>query len=670
MKIYKGNIDFPDSVETNINELLDYLNNLNCDDSLSIYIGYPIVNLDNHTTVMKACIVSKKGLIAIYDSDKEKKDYNRFMISNFMSDEHISSIYLNNNNLLKFANIGNLDEIKVYLEENDILNSNEVDALHSMLQKIYGLTVPDKRTIENENSYGSLIKARSEKINYFDNNQFNSVYKELKSHVRIRGLAGSGKTILLVKKMAYIHYKYPTLDLAYVFFTKSLKQYITELFMKFYRDFDKYSEPNMDKIHIIHSWGGKNIDGFYSKVCDINDIPKKTLNDARRDYHDKKDIFGELCNEVLENNKNIVKMYDYVFVDEAQDFSLPFFKLVLKTLNYTGKMIYAYDELQSLNDNGIMPSKEEIFSKQQDECEDINLDVCYRTPKEILVTAHALGLGIYRKTPDGNPGIINMMQDCGVWKAVGYKVNSGTLEYGADVELDRDEYIKFKPDDCIVIKSVKDEDEQYDFVCNEIDRLLKEEDILPEDILIIDLDSRSLNENFACCREVLHNVNPKHRMHLVNTDNAIQFRVAGSVPYTTIFRAKGNEANIVFVLNVHNKSSMLTYSRNRLFTAFTRAKFKVYALGIEGETLESIINEYKEIIAADYKLKFKYPTEEELQNMRIISQKEVEDASKIDKAIKTLGGNTELTLGILKEQLKVESIDDLITKIREMQNGK
>lgn len=668
MKIYKGNIDFSDNVENSICNLVSYLKGLNYDDSFSIYIGYPIVDLDAHKTVMKACIVSKKGLIVIYDNIKEKVDYNRYMLVNIMNDEYISSIYLNNNSLLKFANINDLKEVKKCLDNSDILSSYDIDALHSMLQKIYGLTVPDKRTIEKENSYGSLIKARSEKINYFDNNQFNSVYKEIRSHIRIRGLAGSGKTILLVKKMAYMHYKNPSLELAYVFFTKSLKQYITKLFMKFYKDFDRYSEPNMEKIHIIHSWGGKNIEGFYSKVCDTNGFPKKTFNDALRDYHDKKDIFGELCNEILKN-KRILPMYDYVFVDEAQDFSLPFFKLVLRTLEYTGKMIYAYDELQSLNDNGMMPCREEIFSIH-DECEDINLDVCYRTPKEILVTAHALGLGIYRKTTDGKPGIINMMQDCGVWEAVGYKVIDGKLEYGADVELEREEYIKFKPNDCIVIEPVKDEDEQYRYICNEIDRLIKEEDILPEDILIIDLDSRSLNEHFASCREVLYSVNRDYKMNLVNTDNAIDFRVPGSVPYTTIFRAKGNEANIVFVLNVHNKSSILTYSRNRLFTAFTRAKFKVYALGIEGETLDAIINEHDKIVNADYKLKFKYPTEQELQNMRIISQREAEDVNKYDKAISALGGNTELTLGILKEQFKVESTEDLIAKIREMQNGK
>ena len=34
--------------------------------------------------------------------------------------------------------------------------------------------------------------------------------------------------------------------------------------------------------------------------------------------------------------------------------------------------------------------------------------------------------------------------------------------------------------------------------------------------------------------------------------------------------------NIVFILNAQTMSAMQTYSRNRLFTAMTRAKFKVY----------------------------------------------------------------------------------------------
>ena len=92
----------------------------------------------------------------------------------------------------------------------------------------------------------------------------------------------------------------------------------------------------------------------------------------------------------------IAPKYNYIFIDEAQDFCLSFFKLALKTLKYTGKMIYAYDELQSLNENNAMPTKQQIFG--DDVCEDINLSVCYRTPMEILVAAHSLGLGHHLKT--------------------------------------------------------------------------------------------------------------------------------------------------------------------------------------------------------------------------------------------------------------------------------
>mgnify|MGYP003294937719 FL=1 len=94
-------------------------------------------------------------------------------------------------------------------------------------------------------------------------------------------------------------------------------------------------------------------------------------------------------------NNQDVGLYDYVFIDEAQDFTLPFYKLALKSLKPTGKLVYAYDELQSLNTDNKMPSKYSIFGRKK--CEDINLSVCYRTPKEILVTAHALGLGVYKK---------------------------------------------------------------------------------------------------------------------------------------------------------------------------------------------------------------------------------------------------------------------------------
>jgi superfamily I DNA and RNA helicase len=52
--------------------------------------------------------------------------------------------------------------------------------------------------------------------------------------------------------------------------------------------------------------------------------------------------------------------------------------------------VYAYDELQKLNEGFSLPEPQEIFSTDIDS-DDI-LYKCYRNSKEIIATAHALGL--------------------------------------------------------------------------------------------------------------------------------------------------------------------------------------------------------------------------------------------------------------------------------------
>ena len=310
-----------------------------------------------------------------------------------------------------------------------------------------------------------------------------------------------------------------------MFYTKSLKQYIKDLFINFYRDFEKYKEPSdMDKIHILHSWGGAEIEGFYSRACKENGVARQGYNDVVGSNK-----FDKVCFNLLETlGDNGKKLYDYVFVDEAQDFSLGFFRLVLSTLEFNGKMIYAYDELQCLNDSvDTIPGKRAIFQEQP--CEDINLSICYRSPKEIIVTAHALGLGIYRKGKDGNSDIVNMMQDYSIWKATGYKELEGKLEYGQYVRLGRKEVIEYKPDQCVEIVDEESEITQYKAVCEEIYRLIKEEDVLPEDILLIDLATIKFQDHFGDFKMLFNEMLEEKaeditaKVHLVNKDNALRF---------------------------------------------------------------------------------------------------------------------------------------------------
>lgn len=666
MRIFGNADDLPQEVEQKIGTLINRIEEMGYSEEMSIYYGYPFIELDGKETIMKSCIICLKGIISIYADDQEMAVYQRHLSKLMLESPELSDFIWGSKSVLHSVHIDSSEEVINLLKNTeDCLTERNYRELNAIIQNMYGLNQTDDRDIQNENTLGALIKSRNNEINMLDQDQFVTIYKKTASHTRIRGLAGSGKTILLVKKMAYMHYKNRDLELVYVFYTKSLKQYIKDLFLNFYKDFEKYKEPDMTKIHILHSWGGNEMEGFYSKVCKENGIAREGYNDVSGSNK-----FDKVCRNLLNTLGSKGKeLYDYVFVDEAQDFSLGFFKLVLSTLKYNGKMIYAYDELQSLNDNSdSMPSKSSIF--HEEECEDINLSICYRTPKDIIVAAHALGLGIYRRNKQGEIDIINMMQDYSIWTAIGYEELSGKLAYGKDVVLGRKEVINKRPENCVEIYDVKDEQEQYATVCDEICRLIKNEDVLPEDILVIDLASISFQNNFSVFKrifgqKIIENPDVKSKVHLVNKDNALRFKRKGSVPYTTIFRAKGNEANIVFILNAQTMSSMQTFSRNRLFTAMTRAKFKVYILGAAGSSMTTLINEFSEIKDKDFTLDFRYPTEEELRKMRTIAKTEAKNADTYEKVFKSLKDNKELTIEILKEQVGAGSIAELIGKLQE-----
>lgn len=683
MKVYGKKdgltVNFKEKIEKAIMTISEVHSNL----PIYVYYGYPFFEMDNTKVIMKVCIICSKGFITLFGEEKEKIVYSRHLTDVMTRSSILYQIFeeVGTKGIIHSIQIDDLGALKnTLLDAEDHFKDSDIRIANIVIQKVYGINRADDRVINSKGSLGELIKKRNNEMSALDETQFEMIYDEVKHHTRIRGLAGSGKTILLVKKMAYLHYQYPDYEMAYVFYTKSLKQYILDLFEKHYHDYAPNRKPNLDKIHILHSWGGTEMEGFYSRACVENEVPRQTYNDVAGNNK-----FDKVCLNLLNTLTGKSKpLYDFVFVDEAQDFSINFFKLVLATLKYNGKMIYAYDELQSLNDyQDIMPSKQEIFKDEP--CEDVDLKICYRTPKKILVAAHALGLGIYRKNKEGKSAIINMMRDTNIWTAIGYSVEEGELAYGKQVRLNREEVIDIQPGECVSIKPVKQLEDQYHLVAEEILNLITNQDVLPEDIMIIDLSAIKLQDNyqefkkvFRDEKEVVLDELPMERreentykliqktgIHIVNKDNAIRFKKESSIPYTSIFRAKGNEANIVYIINAQTMSSMESYTRNRLFTAMTRARFKVSIIGVESPALATLNTECKEIVDHNFTLEFRYPNYEELEDMRTIAKEDAKNAETFGDAYNRLKGRTDMTVEILKEQLGVSSIDELISKLQE-----
>lgn len=70
-------------------------------------------------------------------------------------------------------------------------------------------------------------------------------------------------------------------------------------------------------------------------------------------------MFGDVCKEAVQATKNgSVEIYDVILVDEAQDFPPDFLRLCYLFLKPPKRLVYAYDELQSLNGLSVLPPDE------------------------------------------------------------------------------------------------------------------------------------------------------------------------------------------------------------------------------------------------------------------------------------------------------------------------
>ena len=84
MRIYGEYDGLSQDVINKIEKVKDLLNQYQ-DDEIALYYGYPIIEMDGSTNVMKSCIVSRNGIIGLYESDEEAMVYNRHFMKIIMS---------------------------------------------------------------------------------------------------------------------------------------------------------------------------------------------------------------------------------------------------------------------------------------------------------------------------------------------------------------------------------------------------------------------------------------------------------------------------------------------------------------------------------------------------------------------------------------------------------
>lgn len=516
---------------------------------------------------------------------------------------------------------------KIFPENTNPLSETQWKTLVSVIQKLeplnkyLGLYIEEPPT-----TVADAITLNEQKICVFDDAQQKAAIQVPDSGGRIRGLAGTGKTIILSWKAAYLHFKFPDKKILYTFYTKSLYNQIKKLITSFYHRYSE-KEPNWDNLRILHAWGGKEKEGVYSGACQANNIPTRSVKDY---WLMPTPPFGEACKDLLRHSKEklgdkLIEQYDFVLVDEAQDMPKEFFSLIKKLTKAPKRIVIAYDELQNTEDIE-MPDFGTLFGtdmllKKED---DILLQKSYRNNRKVLHTAVALGLGVYSKM-----GVIQIIEKEDNWNAIGYSLRKGKLEAGSIVEIERPSenspieitsiYKKIPP---LETKDFATKQDELEYVSKKIIELVTKEKVKPEDILVVSLNSKHIKDDYGYIKIALAKENIASKIPGV-IDQSDDFFIRGNITLSSIRRSKGNEAPIVFVLGAEKICSLLDKVQSRIrrsfiFVSITRAKAYCFITS-SGPDAKMFMAEYQ-AIQRDYPyLKFKFPTENEMKEIRQIN---------------------------------------------------
>lgn len=626
------------------------------DESSCVYYKFPFFKGDIESDTVEAKLLFVSPVYGLFffdvdsrgdfdDASKERVDN----LYNEISSRILKFPLLRQNRGLKYdirsVVVGNYDyqdgEVYIMCKPEDVarlikskkldvaIPENEYRLMISCIEGTARLVTKKERKNVKPDTKGYILNDIQNHIANFDNKQKEMTMIDVDLPQRIRGLAGSGKTIILAYKAALFHLRYPDSKILYTFFTKSLAETVKGLIRRVYRIYSENQEPNWNNIDVLHGWGGSTMEGVYYNACLENDKPPLTLREARG--HGK-DAFAYICEQLLKYD--IDKKYDMILIDEGQDFPVEFYRLCLR-LCRSKRICWAYDDFQNIFEVDIQ-DEHETFGNDVDgnplvdlsahsDLQDIVLEKCYRTPRYVLITAFALGLGIYYKK------VLQRLDTVQLWNSLGFLVELGNCETNSHMIISRPEENtpSYSNDqfDASSIKLAKYENikEECRSIAREITNCVNVEGLLPTDICVICLDMKNIDTYF---NEIsLHLLN--NSINVFNLNNApytnTSFFQDGCITLSTVNKAKGNECGYVFICGV---DALFNYPdnvvmRDKLFTSMTRTKGWLYLSGY-GEGMDMLLDEYQKLKDKNYKLEFDQPDKSETKNIENVSKRRQE----------------------------------------------
>ncbi|MBC3957108.1 ATP-binding domain-containing protein [Pseudomonas triticifolii] len=272
--------------------------------------------------------------------------------------------------------------IEQYLEASELTNAEE-QRLSELLVSLATGSINDIERVGVDVPENDLDRIKRN-ILLFDGDQTRFVYQDLKQkEVRIQGLSGTGKTELLLHKLKELYVADDISRIAITCHNKILAANLRARIPKFFNfmKVEQQIEWNQ-RLLCVHAWGssGQPYSGAYAAICSAYDIPCHPWSRSMD--------FDRACTLSLEALKakggtDGVYAFDYMLVDESQDFPESFFELCeIATKN---SLFIAGDIFQSIFDERKGAGTKAEFT----------LSKCYRTAPTTLMFAQALAMGYF-----------------------------------------------------------------------------------------------------------------------------------------------------------------------------------------------------------------------------------------------------------------------------------
>lgn len=456
------------------------------------------------------------------------------------------------------------------IQENNQDNIRKIELLTSLLIG----SINDIKRIGKETPVTLLDKVKR-KIVLFDGTQSNFIYKNYndKKEIRIQGLAGTGKTELLLHKIRELYINEAEYSIVFTCYNTILEDDMHFRIPKFFNFMRVEEQIEWNKrLWIMRAWGsGKNYScGVYSFICQKYDIPFSPFgkNTPR---------FDILCKEAVEALKlkqpPIEPCFDYIFIDESQDFAEPFFELC--SMITRKQLFIAGDIFQNIFETNISTANTDFI-----------LSRCYRTEPKTLMLAHAIGMGLYESPP------LRWLDDA-EWEACGYIINKANGKYiltRNPIRRFEDIEVNYKT---LTLTKYNNDNTIIDEIEACIQRIkANNQSLVPDDIAIIFLESDMFHNYHTA--NLLESMLYEKFGWSVNKGYETKQRQENTIFISNINNIKGLE--FCFVLLISEKKITTNFRvRNAIYMALTRSLISSYFFINEKEN-EKFIEIYSKAI--------------------------------------------------------------------------